>query len=565
MEYLTETSIGDMIKVIEALGQVMTTKPEDGNGKLATILKKSVGNGSQYKGSISSQANKLVMTFPILCSNTVTASTASMISKAVERKCVTMLQQIFASQLLVVNKNDKGALNKINDIYTGIDFDTLSVDDMIKITDTITAKQGKAFFEAAYVNEVAELSKRKVNAPVYESSISESPVALYMINNNGSAMEDLEMRPMQEAIDIDKYFKKTPRGTQGKEISKIGDVLDDLDVPDADWDAIINKAKSGDFEKLIQLNKDIRDRTGMEIDIDNLILAKAKDKRDAKMMALNYKKALQDYDFNRDRLKREIEKNQREKETLKISKERLALSKQQDERQIVAGKMDYFKKQLIDTDVKKVNELVPSLMVVNYAVDAGHGDLYQDSSIIGVKTRLIALDSFQILDKLASKNKDKSGFVKFIKATTGEIKFIKDFVLAIDKAKIDALSKSKRGSANPIWRVLERRAAINNLRKALGQKNDASPITTLVITQEEVDYLKKTADMDVSNVNVANFVLNAYNLMAICIVDETAEVAKFLFDGEFNQFDSYSFMSLQKEAGDNGMYKKVINLMAKRM
>ena len=172
---------------------------------------------------------------------------------------------------------------------------------------------------------------------------------------------------------------------------------------------------------------------------------------------------------------------------------------------------------------------------------------------------------FEILDKITQKNKDKSGFVKLIRATTGEIRFLKDFVLAVDKAKIDALNKSKRGSANPIWRVLERRAAVNNLRKALGQKNDASPITTLIVTQEEVDYLRKTAGMDLDNVNTANYILNAFNLMGICIVDEAAEVAKFLFDGEFGQFDVYSFGSLEKESGDSGMYKKIINLMSKRM
>ena len=80
-----------------------------------------------------------------------------------------------------------------------------------------------------------------------------------------------------------------------------------------------------------------------------------------------------------------------------------------------------------------------------------------------------------------------------------------------------------------------------------------------------MDYLKKTANMHLDDVNTANYIINAYNLMGLCIVDETAEVAKFLFDGEFNQFDAYAFTSLQKEAGDNGMYKKVINLMTKRM
>lgn len=567
MEYLNETSVGDMLNVIDAIAKVLTTTPEPGSGdsKLKTILKNSTSK-SQYKGSLSSRANKLVMTFPVLCSNTVTASTASMISKAIERKCTLMIQQIFAADILVANANQKGKTpieSKINDVYTGIDFDLLSVDDMIKITNNLTAKQGKAFFEQTYLNEVADLSKKKVNGAVYESSVSESSVSALMIDSHtGRAEADPEM-VVQEAkakVDVNKYYNRDLIGNDY--ISKLGDLFNDANVP---LDQVRDAVKNGDVEDILKINKDIRDRTGVEIDLDKLALDIAKDDREAKMFKKQMEKIKDDIKHNRRKMDLEIEKNEREKLRAQRDKEAHAAQMKAYDRQELQAKNDYFKKQLMDTDVKKVNELVPSMLVVNFAVETDKGNIVQDSAIVGVKTRLVSLDSFQILDKMASKNKDKSGLVKFIKATTGEIKFLKDFVLAIDKAKIDALNKSKRGSANPIWRVLERRAAVNNLRAALGQKNDASPITTLVITQEEVDYLRKTADMDLENVNVANFILNAYNLMGLCIVDEAAEVAKFLFDGEFNQFDSYAFTSLQKEAGDNGMYKKVINLMAKRM
>ena len=549
MEYLTETSVGDMLKVIEAIGQVLKTSPEDGS-KLKGILKKSTG-GSQYKGSLTSRANKLCMTFPVLCSNTVTPSTASMISKAIERKCTLMIQQIFAADILIAGKDSGGVQHKINDVYTGIDFDSLSVDDMIKITSTISPSTAKIFKaqESAYMTEMTDLAIKMVNSKVYESSINESPISLYNVTEKSDIKIDPDMVPINE----DTYNKNDPK--------IIGDLVRGM-KQDEILDNIMANARlvsdTIDLDTLISLNKDIRDRTGIQIDIDKLALAVAKDKREAEKLA-------NDIENNRKHIDLEIEKNQRERERATRDKEAHAAQMQAYDRQVLQFKQDYFKKQLMDTDVKKANELVPSMLVVNYAVETDKGNVVQDTAIVGVKARLIPLDSFQILDKMASKNKDKSGLVKFIKATTGEIKFMKDFVLAIDKAKIDALNRSKRGSANPIWRVLERRAAINNLRKALGQKNDASPITTLVITQEEVDYLKKTANMHLDDVNTANYIINAYNLMGLCIVDETAEVAKFLFDGEFNQFDAYAFTSLQKEAGDNGMYKKVINLMTKRM
>ena len=586
MEYLTETSIGDMLKVIEAIGGVLKTKPEDNDSKFITILKKT-GKGvkSEYTGSITSRANKLCMTFPVLCSNTVTPSTASMITKAIERKCTLMLQQIFAADMLIVGKNEGGIQHAINNVYTGIDFDTLSVDDLINITSTISPSAAKIFKtnESTYISEITELSKKMVNGKTYESSISESPISLYNVTEKSNIKVDPDMIPVQEKSDADRdkiveeilsklddLSHSTKNGNISKDYfhtgSNISKIIDEEKIKENLTRELVNKYANHELkiDDIISINKDIRDRTNLSMDIDKFVRDTAKDNREREKFKYELTKAIDDIEFNRSKMRMEIEKNQRERERAARDREAHAAQMKAYDRQALQFKQDLFKKQLMDTDVKKANELVPSMLMVNYAIDLG-GDKVQDTAIVGVKARLISLDSFQILDKMASKNKDKSGLVKFIKATTGEIKFMKDFILAIDKAKIDALNRSKRGSSNPIWRVLERRAAINNLRKALGQKNDASPITTLVITQEEVDYLKKTANMHLDDVNTANYIINAYNLMGLCIVDETAEVAKFLFDGEFNQFDAYAFTSLQKETGDNGMYKKVINLMTKRM
>lgn len=558
MEYLHETSVGDLLKVIDAFGQVLKTTPEGGKSKLNTIIKNTT-RGNNYKGSITSQANKLCMTFPVLCSNTVTPATASMISKAIERKCTLMLHQIFAADILVAGANSGGIQQKINGVYTGIDFDTMSVDDVINITDKLEGN--KAFFESHEVmNEMTDLAKKIMNSGHYEESINEYSVAKYMVDEKGSIKEDATM--------IFNEARKAPVIPNPDPADVINDLFDSLD---SKINKNINSIDTdSDPESIATLTKIIRDRLGYEMDRETLDMLRQFDskKRKAEIEKIksDMKYAKKRYNLEKSREEREEAKEKRniakDRRDTQEFKARMRAAGSAD----LAARNDMFKKALMDTDVKKVNELVPSLLIVNYAINVENGEPITSSAIVGVKTRLISLDSFQILEKLASKNKDKSGFVKFIKATTGEIKFFKDFVLAIDKAKVDALNKSKRGSANPIWKVLERRAAINNLRKALNQKNDASPITTLVITQEEVDYLRKTAGMELDNVNTANYILNAYNLMGLCIVDEATEVAKFLFDGEFNQFDTYAFNTLEREsAGDNGMYKKVINLMAKRM
>ena len=89
---------------------------------------------------------------------------------------------------------------------------------------------------------------------------------------------------------------------------------------------------------------------------------------------------------------------------------------------------------------------------------------------------------------------------------------------------------------------------------------DGSPITSLVISQEEVEYLKKYSNMDLEKINTARVILNGYNLMRIVIVDDSLEIAKFLEDNE-GIFETLTYDALAKE-DKNGDYKKIVNLMA---
>ena len=547
MEQLQETALGDVLKIIDAFGKVLKTKGENKNDTFWKILKGGTTK-SQYKGSITSRANKLCMTFPVLCSNTITPSTASMISKAIESKCLLMVQQIFAADMIIANANTGGILNKINDIYTGIDFDSLSVDDLIEITSKVDPKN--KLFESAniYSNEMVDLYKKIMSTPIYESSVNESSISSYMVDSKyGSIKEDPDMllseaprvsKSNKDLIDEELLNAIYNTSVGNKEYAELAKAID----------SYRNDYNIKDLENLLRLSKEIRDRVSNTRDdvefrqrLDNMMQSfaytkekNARENRADKRAESKEKRDIEELKYKRAKETRDAEKHQWDKEK---NKRDIKIQNRQD---LLAG-ADLFKKQLMDTDVKKANELVPSMLVTNYGLTTKEGETLTNSAIVGIKCRLIPLDSFQILDKLASKNNDKSGFVKFLRATSGEIKFVKDFVLAIDKAKIDALNRSKRGSADPIWRVLERRAAVDNLRKALGQKNNMSPITTLVITQEEVDYLKKISNMELDNVGTANYIMNAFNLMGICIVDETMETAKFLFDGEFNQFDTYAF------------------------
>lgn len=227
----------------------------------------------------------------------------------------------------------------------------------------------------------------------------------------------------------------------------------------------------------------------------------------------------------------------------------------------IKTKHDIVRNQLVDSDVKKANELVPTMMIVNF-ISTAMDEPIENQLVVGVKAKIYPVDSVDLLNRIKIKNHDKNGMLKFIRATTREISFLKDFMFAIEKAKVDALSQSKRGSSSKLWKILERRALKSKIRRTLGQANDASAISTLVLTQEEVEYLKKTENIDIENPGVIRPIMEAYNLMGVCIVDESMEVAKFIFDTGDDIYENLSFNHLERE-NNNGLDRKVINLMTK--
>lgn len=216
---------------------------------------------------------------------------------------------------------------------------------------------------------------------------------------------------------------------------------------------------------------------------------------------------------------------------------------------------------LIDTDVKKANEMIPTLMNVQFTKVVNNYPVVS-SMIVGVKAKMVPLDSQDIMNRIIMKNKDNNFFIKFFRATTREISFVKDLVLAIDKAKSDALSFSKKGKSNKIWKVLERRSKKSAISKILNTNNSAMAISTLIITAEEVEALKKMNNIDMADPKTAAGIMQSYNLMAFGIADDMMQTFKIMRDNGDNTFDTYAYSALERELQD-GQYKKIVNMMAK--
>lgn len=264
-------------------------------------------------------------------------------------------------------------------------------------------------------------------------------------------------------------------------------------------------------------------------------------------------KELQDYDANQ---KLKTDKDEREKDKLKLDKDRHDLDKDKFEREMITNN-------ILSSDIKKANELVPTMMVVNfiYQEDGSTAPAVMRQMIIGVKAKLYEVEPMDVINKILTKYTDTNVLLKLVQVSTRQISFVKDFLLAIDDAKLDALTRSKRGSSNKLFKVLERRAVKGKIRNNLNIKNISKAISSLVISQEEAEELLKR-NIDVSNPSVIRPIMEKLNLISFAIIDESSESVKFIYDTGDDVFETIPLSKLEREQRD-GMSKKVINLMAK--
>lgn len=215
---------------------------------------------------------------------------------------------------------------------------------------------------------------------------------------------------------------------------------------------------------------------------------------------------------------------------------------------------------LTQDKLDKANLQMPLMMKVNF-ISKATGRPITTSAYLGIKCKLFDVAGLDIVQRIVSKNSSAISLFNFIRATSQEIGFWRDFVFALSKAKVDAISNARNGSSSKMWKALEQRATKSKLNQFFRQKNDATAITSLLVTTDEVEELKKNNDIDLSRSNVARKIMSDYNLLCIGIVDETTESVALIFDTGDDEYELMRFKSLKKEKDMDA--KQIVNLLTK--
>ncbi|MGL6099486.1 MAG: hypothetical protein ACRC0G_07660 [Fusobacteriaceae bacterium] len=218
-------------------------------------------------------------------------------------------------------------------------------------------------------------------------------------------------------------------------------------------------------------------------------------------------------------------------------------------------------KMFTDSDIKKSNEIMPLALTVGvYIVNKdGDNEIYQEF-ILGVKGVIHPVASEYMVSSMIDGYGRNKTFFNFIKATTGEISFFKDFVFMVDKLKKDAIDNAS--SNNKWFAMLKRRAVMSKAKRILRMKNQLLPNTSVMMSISEVEEIKNSG-IDLLNPDVSKSIIEHYLLLAIVIVNEGLETVDILYDGE-NHFNTYSFSALTKDAKEDSATKQILNLIKSR-
>lgn len=203
-----------------------------------------------------------------------------------------------------------------------------------------------------------------------------------------------------------------------------------------------------------------------------------------------------------------------------------------------------YAQQLADNDVKKSNELVPTLINLPITIEILNGDSYQDNLLIGVKAVIHPVDSDDMIYNITQSLKEKRKFFRFIQWTTGEIAFFKDYLFCLDRIKKEAFQHNRK---DKIWRALKVRANKDRLRRMTGRKGDFLPNATILITMEEVEYILNEYGIDlINNINAVRQLFDIYFLLGLAIYDSSNSLVYFIFDGQAS-YQALPLTALERE------------------
>ena len=199
-----------------------------------------------------------------------------------------------------------------------------------------------------------------------------------------------------------------------------------------------------------------------------------------------------------------------------------------------------------DMDVKKANDALPMFAkaTISFVVD-DTGEVLNRDLLIGIKAYMHLAPAAELVTDIYNCIINKRKFLRFVKFITGEERSLSDLLFGINELKTDALSnKSESGRWRSAFRSRKRwsKISIPKLMK------EYTPNGTLVITMNEVNYLKDQYGIDIMRSDHVKMLMDADFLLGFVIIDQANEMVYVTYDGHGYGFQQYTYNMLERAA-----------------
>ena len=498
--------------------------------------------------SITSATKDLILTFPVMVSSDIEPDNAIMIAKAHEKKMASLLHILFTA---ISVENNEDVFDYVKKFHSNIGSINGTLDDYVESLDKLASTFGESYdqtlkIDKAVLNTVLEdLKESNYTLPddVKEYSLeSYKIVPGYRTGMRDMVIQEVRYDRRNGTVTFDGYadaqanaYSSNPvianaasayMMSADQQTAGRNDTRTNINVSD--------REQASEDATLISRYENSPNHGGISDQAYREAIARQNQRNGANRV---------NDDIGRNRYKAGFENDKQYAEYMK-------------------NMAEFHNKVVLNNEYKKANELQPTMMVINFMRHSEESGDSINTAVIGIKAKIYPVSSVDICNRISGKLDDKNVLTNFVRATTNEIAFFRDFLFAIDNAKMDAMSYGKKATSNKLWKVLERRSQKSKFRRSLRMYNDATAITTLVLSENDAEYLKKVHNIDILNVSKARKILDAYNFMCICVLNQSTEVASILYDTGDDTYEMIPFSGLEREASDNS-YKKMVNLLSK--
>ena len=292
-------------------------------------------------------------------------------------------------------------------------------------------------------------------------------------------------------------------------------------------------------------------------DEDIFILTEAKDDDNYTRIKVSEKESLESdreklaaardlintYQSDADSYKEKIQKQDAELKTIKDAKAKSARIIPKTPRDSLAP---FERSVFTDMDMKKANDAIPMFAkaTISFVID-DTGEVMNRDILIGIKAYLHLAPAAELVTDIYNCIINKRKFLRFVKFITGEERSLSDLLFGINELKTDALSnKSESGRWRSAFRSRKRwsKISIPKLMK------EYTPNGTLVITMNEVNYLKDQYGIDIMRSDHVKMLMDADFLLGFVIIDQANEMVYVTYDGHGYGFQQYTYNMLEREA-----------------